>query len=83
VGISISQLRQRIAILQMVIGYTQLKPHLVGSELIVGWEEEGELRASVKAVLEQRFGLTEEEQENYLNSYKRDLRSREKSLSDN
>lgn len=81
-GISISQLRQRIAILKMVSGYKQLKAHLVGNELIVGWEQEGELRTSVKAVLEQRFGLTEKEQENYLNSYKRDLHTREKNLSD-
>jgi hypothetical protein len=33
------------------------------SVLVFGWEQEGELRTSVKAVLEQRFGLLEEEQE--------------------
>ena len=81
-GIPLSPRRQRIAILKVVMGYKQIKAHLVASELIFGWEQVGELRTSVKAVLGQRFGFSEEEQENYLNTYKRDLRAREKNPSD-
>ncbi len=64
----------------MVMGYKQVEARLIGSELVFGWEQEGELRTSVKAVLEQRFGLSEEEQEYYLTHFKRDLAAREKHL---
>ena len=77
-GIPLSPRRQRIAILKMAIGYKQVEAHLIASELEYGWEQEGELRTSVKAVLAQRFGLSEEEQEYYLDTYKRDLDAREK-----
>ena len=80
VGIPLSPRRQRIALLTMVMGYKQVEARLIGSELVFGWEQEGELRTSVKAVLEQRFGLSEEEQEYYLNHFKRDLAAREKHL---
>lgn len=80
VGIPLSPVRQRIALLQMVIGYKQVKARLFGAELAFDWEHEGELRTSMKAVLEQRFGLGEEEQEFYLNHYKRDRAARERQL---
>ena len=77
-GIPLSPPRQRIAILKMAIGYRQIEAHLIAGELEYGWEQEGELRTSVKAVLAQRFGLSEEEQEYSLDHFKRDLDAREK-----
>jgi hypothetical protein len=79
-GIPFSSSRQRIAMFKMVMGYKQVKARLIGSELVFGWEQEGELRTSMKAVLEQRFGLSEEEQEYSLNHFKRDLAARERQL---
>jgi hypothetical protein len=79
-GIPFSSSRQRIAMLKMVMGYKQVKARLIGSELVFGWEQEGELRTSMKAVLAQRFGLSEEEQEYALNQFKRDLAARERYL---
>ena len=77
-GIPLSPRHQRIAIVKMAIGYKQVEAHLIAGELEYGWEQEGELRTSVKAVLAQRFGLSEGEQEYYLDTYKRDLDAREK-----
>lgn len=79
-GIPLSPRRQRIALLTMVMGYKQVKGHLIGSELVFGWEQLGELRSAMKAVLEQRFGLSEEEQEEALNQFKQELADRERQL---
>ncbi len=79
-GIPFSSSRQRIAMLKMAMGYKQVKARLIGSELVFGWEQEGELRTSMKVVLEQRFGLSEAEQEEALNQFKRDLAARERQL---
>ncbi len=78
--IPLSPSRQRIAILKMVMGYKKVKARLVASALEYPWEQEGEQRTSMKAVLEQRFGLSEEEQEYYLNHFKQDLAARERHL---
>lgn len=79
-GIPFSSSHQRIAMLKMVIGYKQVKAHLVAGALEYPWEQEGELRNSIKAVLEQRFGLSEKEQEDALNHFKQDLAARERQL---
>jgi hypothetical protein len=79
-GIPLSPRRQRIAMLHMVIGYKRVKARLVASAFEYPWEQEGEQRTSMKAVLEQRFGLSEEEQEYYLNHFKQDLAARERHL---
>lgn len=75
--IPLSLPRQRIAILQMVMGYLQIEMPLIAGNLDVGWEQEGKLRSALKSVLEQRFGLSEEEQNEYLNNYIRDLHDRD------
>ena len=79
-GIPISPLRQRIAMLKMIIGYKRVEIRRGASELVFGWEENGELKSSMKAMLEQYFGLSEEEQNDYLNNHNRDLRKRGQSL---
>lgn len=78
IGIPLSPHRQRIAILKMAMGYKQVEGRLVAGELEYGWEYEGPLRVSMKAILAERFGLSQEEQEYYLDNYKRDLHVREK-----
>jgi len=77
-GIPLAPRRQRIALLEMAMGYKQIEGRLVASEVEYGWEYEGPLRASMKAILAERFGLSHEEQEYYLDNYKRDLYAREK-----
>ncbi len=79
-GIPLSPRRQRIAMLKMVMGYKKVKACPIGSALEYLWEQEGEQRTSMKAVLEQRFGLSEEEQEDTLNNFKQDLAARERYL---
>jgi hypothetical protein len=79
-GIPLSPRRQRIAMLNMVMGYKKVKACPIGSALEYLWEQEGEQRTSMKAVLEQRFGLSEEEQEDALNNFKQDLAARERYL---
>ncbi len=80
IGIPLSPRRQRIAMVNMVRGYKQVDARLLGSELAFGWEQESELRTSVKAVLAQYFGLSEEEQNAYLDNYSWDLSERERAL---
>jgi len=81
-GIPLSPHRQRIALLKMAMGYKQVEGRLVAGELEYGWEYEGPLRASMRAILRailaERFGLSHEEQKYYLDNYKRDLHAREK-----
>lgn len=80
IGLPLSPCRQRIAMIKMVIGYKQVLLHTIDNRLVYSWEQNEELKTTMKAVLEQRFGLSKEEQEEALNQFKQDIADRESSL---
>lgn len=66
-GLALPQETLQAAIIQMVIGYCHIECD--AKFLEYSWEREPQLREAMSTVMEQRFGLSTQEQENYLSSY--------------